>query len=452
MLLCLPSACPIGTVLWSNPGDGSGVGSIVPAVPSASGVADVFAIQNDGTVQAIISDGTTAWTAQVGLNRPVVPGFQGGLAVYGNTSITKLDGITGQTVSTYTPNSGGLAGSNIVVHPDGTIFAVTADNNNPHRAIWVVGIDPTSGAQKFSVPLPEQTGPQVWDPDTLAGSAIIGGDGYFYVPYSYSLRNPAPADGIQGWYLMLLRVNSAGGSDNIQIAVVPQASNGASSESIGMKLISNADTGVLVTWRAQPILLLGPRRGATPKDSLNSPPTYGIAITTGTGVNVISTATLPNQAEILVPGVQAQDGSFVGSYSVNDPVRGPFNMIAFDASGNTRWNVPNEQPLIATEDGGVIGQSGTTYDQSGNATGQINVGTQSWLGYTYRVGSIEEWLANVIKVAKSWWPFGGGNASGNKTAFLHPPYAQLDSCNDQTLHPPPACPGPRMPFFTRCTP
>jgi len=53
---------PLGTVLWSNPGDGSGVQSIVPAVPSSSGVADVFAFQADGTVAAITSDGTTAWT------------------------------------------------------------------------------------------------------------------------------------------------------------------------------------------------------------------------------------------------------------------------------------------------------------------------------------------------------------------------------------------------------
>ena len=30
-------ALPLGTVLWSNSGSGSGVGKIVPAVPSASG-------------------------------------------------------------------------------------------------------------------------------------------------------------------------------------------------------------------------------------------------------------------------------------------------------------------------------------------------------------------------------------------------------------------------------
>jgi hypothetical protein len=62
-----PDTPAIGAVLWSNPGDGSGVASIVPAVPSATGVADVFAFQNDGNVQAITSDGITAWTANVSL-------------------------------------------------------------------------------------------------------------------------------------------------------------------------------------------------------------------------------------------------------------------------------------------------------------------------------------------------------------------------------------------------
>jgi hypothetical protein len=38
-------ALPIGTVLWNNPGNGSGVGKLVPAVPSLSGVADVFAFR-----------------------------------------------------------------------------------------------------------------------------------------------------------------------------------------------------------------------------------------------------------------------------------------------------------------------------------------------------------------------------------------------------------------------
>jgi hypothetical protein len=76
---------PIGTVIWSNPGAGSGVSAILPAVPSPTGVADVFAIQQDGTIQAITSDGTIAWTANVGQAAArygtLLPDFQGGLIV-----------------------------------------------------------------------------------------------------------------------------------------------------------------------------------------------------------------------------------------------------------------------------------------------------------------------------------------------------------------------------------
>ncbi len=71
-----PGGLPLGTVLWSHPGD---VYGIVPAVPSASGAADVFAFQYDGLVQAIRSDGTTAWTADLGQVYWILPDFQGGL-------------------------------------------------------------------------------------------------------------------------------------------------------------------------------------------------------------------------------------------------------------------------------------------------------------------------------------------------------------------------------------
>ena len=119
--------------LRSNPGGASGVYKIVPAVPSPSGVADVFAFQNDGTVQAITSDGTTAWTANVGCadgtQYPVAADFQGGLvAMQGGcngsapTSIVKFDGLSGQV--TYTPSapwslSGQLLPTQVLAHTDG---------------------------------------------------------------------------------------------------------------------------------------------------------------------------------------------------------------------------------------------------------------------------------------------------------------------------------------------
>ena len=147
-------ALPVGTVLWSNPGNGSGVDYIVPAVPSPNGVADVFAFQTSWvpsysrTVQAITSDGTTAWTADVSLTYQDLPDFQGGLVVGYDDSIVTLDGITGQRKSTYyTP-----AGSQVYVqgiHTDGTIFAIESSED----ASSVVGIDPATGTRKFSVPL-----------------------------------------------------------------------------------------------------------------------------------------------------------------------------------------------------------------------------------------------------------------------------------------------------------
>lgn len=179
------------------------------------------------------------------------------------------------------------------------------------------------------------------------------------MPYWYATSvDNAPYGGINTWHLMLLRANSAGESDIIHVTDLPQPSNGGNIMSIQMNLLTNADTGVVVTWSVYPLLLLARPQRVVPKDSLYSPPTYGMAITTGTAVNVVSEATLPQ----LAPVLQAQDGSFVGSYVDNS---NQTDMVAFDASGNFRWTVPNEQPQIATADGGVIGQSGKTYDENG---------------------------------------------------------------------------------------
>jgi hypothetical protein len=68
----------IGTKIWSNPGDGSGAISIMPAVPSSTLVADVFALQQSRYVQAIKADGTVAWIA-IAPNSTLLLDFQGGL-------------------------------------------------------------------------------------------------------------------------------------------------------------------------------------------------------------------------------------------------------------------------------------------------------------------------------------------------------------------------------------
>jgi hypothetical protein len=86
------TSLPTGTIVWSSPGDGSGVTSIVPAVPSSTGVADVFAFQADGNVQAMTSDGKVAWTANVGTSSLKVPDFQGGMVIANPGSVKKSTG------------------------------------------------------------------------------------------------------------------------------------------------------------------------------------------------------------------------------------------------------------------------------------------------------------------------------------------------------------------------
>ena len=389
---------PIGTVIWSNPGDGSGVNYIVPAVPSATGVADVFAFQADGTVQAITSDGTVAWTADLSQARYALPDFQGGLAVVGQllagqSSIYKLDGTTGQPYPAYTASGtaslGAYGGSLVAVHPDGTIFAVQQNSDPATYSEWdsVIGIDPTTGAQKFSVDLHSWPG-FVWD-------IMIAGDGYAYV---VSSSRDFSANTSQ---LYLLRVNSSGAYDDFgQIAEWPGAGGDILDPNVGM--ITNADQGILLTWSAG---------------------WGGMALTAGTGVSLVNPPTGPGGG--VVPILQAQDGSFVGSY-YND-------MIAFDASGTARWIVANETPQIATADGGVIGQSGITYDQYGNATGQISLATQSWRGNSYTDGDVDQVVENPPPTALSLWAEAGGSPSGGNTAG-RPWYFKLvwqNNCADQ---------------------
>jgi hypothetical protein len=93
-----------------------------------------------------------------------------------------------------------------------------------------------------------------------------------------------------------------------------------------------------------------------------------------------------------------------------------------------RWTVLGYEPKIATADGGVIAQAydpatgdytgaAVTFDQNGNATGQMaSLPTYSWTESAYQVGSVEQIFTNIINRAISWWPTSGGNSSGNGTA------------------------------------
>jgi hypothetical protein len=408
----LAGALPVGTVLWSNPGNGSGVGWIVPAVPSPSGVADVFAFQADGTVQAITADGSTAWTAQA---QGGIPDFQGGLIVVegsdsGGNSIVKLDGTDGHRYPAYSSGSGTC--SYLAAHTDGTIFAVF-ENQDPDYHASVVGIDPTTGTQKFIVPIPNTAlGDMRFR--TIQG-LMIAGDGYAYVPYAYA----SDATGsIDYWpsHLMVLRVNSSGAWDDIKIL---DFDGGLGDDiSVPTSIITNGDQGTLLSWDYSP--------GGEWKS--------GMAITTGTSVSLISAPEVPGQAggqagDHVVPVLQAQDGSFVGTASTGEEY---VSMIAFDATGSVRWMVPGYWPMIATADGGVIAQAYdpatqdytgpvVTFDQSGSVTGQLaSLPIYSWKG-AYRLGSTNAEVPDFdpAEMATTYAAVEGGNLTGNGFSLVH---------------------------------
>jgi hypothetical protein len=412
---------PTGTLVWSNPGNGSGIYKIVPAIPSSSGVADDFAFQGDGTVAAITSDGTTAWTAAAN-SWQAIPDFQGGLIAWDGGSVWKLDGVTGQLSPAYQGTSysnicscGTSNGDFVVAHPDGTVLMVEDDSGQGGGAT-VVGIDPLTGNAKFRVPLDSSTVEGAVSGGSSVYSMIIAGDGYTYVGYTYHddylWYDPTP----DVTHLMLMRIDTSGAYDKIKIkdwSVHQHEVDDVWDFPWNLFLITNADQGVLVTWFAS--------LGTWDNPQFEN----GMAAVTGTSVSLVNGPRLPGQYEVLTPVLQAQDGSYIGT------VQGDVNaMLAFDLSGNIRWSVDGYwQPRIATADNGVIATGGdagsaVTFDQNGNATGQTStLLVQSWTGRSYQYGSIDEFDVDPTPQATPpYWSSEQANRSGNSASPL---------CHDQ---------------------
>ena len=221
---------------------------IIPAVPSPNGVADVFGVEDYGTVHAIRSDGSTAWTAATGLYPEwmlagdALADFQGGMVARKpeGDGIVRYDGLTGQVKFVYPRPSNAIGMEVEGAHPDGTIFASTwVRSNDATDTVSVIGIDGTTGAQKFSATLYSGLGAA----DVGEYRGIIAGDGCFYIPFLY--REPGEV-----WlnHLILMKVDSNGAYSIVrlkdwvewlgEIAVFP------------VGLITNADQGVVLTWVA----------------------------------------------------------------------------------------------------------------------------------------------------------------------------------------------------------
>ena len=459
------TSLPVGTIQWTNPGDGSGVTKAVPAVPSASGV-DVFAFQRSGTVAAITSDGTTLWTANVS-NGSAIPDFRGGLVYVTNQTVQELDPNTGQSNPPYTyANFSGLP---VLVHTDGTIF--TVDGNS------IVGINPTTGSAKFSVSLEQGSFNNLPYCEYSQGSSgasqadiysmTIAGDGNAYFVYSYAdtvsdpqvIGNCNAAYAHKDIHLRVRQISSSGSSAEfvlgdwtvdtsglIQVQVAPDGS-GSSLVDIETQagnvpgltvdsILTNADTGVVISWSAgfgaycayqdtpydwqgrvnQPFIF----EGCVNPAIVNQLSTIG-----GGGVSTAQTS------ELLEPVLQRTDGLFIGLGQSDG------SMIAFDTSGNIKWSVPNYSPQIVTADGGVIAQTNiggstiaSTFDANGNATGQLgNLPTYSWKA-AYQLGSLDAVTPafDLADMATSFAATRGGNLTGNGLSLAHRTFG-LFFCN-----------------------
>lgn len=181
-------------------------------------------------------------------------------------------------------------------------------------------------------------------------------------------------------------MNSAGASDQIVLGDWV-ASSGVDIPTIPTYVITNADQGVIASFIA-----------------LTGEPV--IATVTGTSVSVGPGPSIAGQNDAVAPALQAEDGSYVGTAYVGDD-RTPY-IVAFDESGTVRWTVPNDEPKIGTDDGGVIAKSGIMYDQNGGASGfSVAAAIYSWTSGAYEIGSVHRFPSPPQGFALGWFPSAG---------------------------------------------
>jgi len=190
------------------------------------------------------------------------------------------------------------------------------------------------------------------------------------------------------------------GSDS-QLNVTPSAVN----------LITNADQGALASWEVD--------TNFQTDASASSSSAFYLATTSGTSVASNVQMSVPSQAAPVKPILQREDSSYIGTVAISpQPPYVQNEMIAFTASGTTLWSGPDDKPQIATAGGGVIGASGTTYDQNGNVTGQLaSLPTYSWNG-AYRDGDVASVVGQLSNLLPSFAAVAGGNYTGNGTSTV----------------------------------
>lgn len=227
-------------------------------------------------------------------------------------------------------------------------------------------------------------------------------------------------------------MDTAGAYDVMQVLDKTEADPLVAMVEIEAHIITNADTGALLTWSGMPFSLGAAEFGETAgaqriaaagaaQEGEDSGLELGMAITEGTSVTVVDGPRVPGQVGAVAPQVVTQDGLFVGTVQAGDWENMTTVMVAFDATGATYWSVEGEEPGAATQDGGVISKSGTLYRASGLSAGLTGtLPVYSWK-QAYSRASIEAFLPvfDPAFLATSYAAVPKGNLTGNGFALVH---------------------------------
>jgi len=423
-------ALPPGTPIWTLPvGGGTGNISLVPAVPSVSG-ADVFAVDDSGTLTAISSDGFPVWKisgVHGGSSAKIIPDFSGNAFLktpftftdaqghpHSTHKIQKADPSTSQITDLYTYadqekqfHDFDDSGSIQAAIPDTTGKLFIEDNASVNI------IDPTGAQPTVNLSLDSSTVNGVPQAPVI-GEMIVAGDGNAYTPYVYSEETDSTSGSTSTTHnvthLMLLRASADGTSAKTELkswtfdsTCIPWTPPGGAPDSgtqcntsgpspsvTNLSVITNGDqgaaeftttvlTGCSTEFFSSPGIVdhetgCGDTLAHTELDYVSQD-----VVTS----QIPDAVVLPNddgRLQAFVPALQREDGSYIGTDTTSE-IFGWSNLIAVGSAGGVLWNQPVTSaptyitPLYATVDGGMIVQSKQVQNCQSNPPQCDTVGT-----------------------------------------------------------------------------
>ena len=387
------TSLPAGTPIWSLPvGSGSSNLSLVPAVPSDSG-ADVFALDDSGTLTAVASDGTPVWkvsgipqrattwgSGDITVERATItPDFSGSAVVMAPYSFSEENGCithfthkasqinttSGQLVDLHVfsdhrlpgttsgcPANAGIYSDNnttevLIPHPSGPVFI--QDNAT------IIAIDPSTAQPIATATLDPSTINGIPNPDSLPttiGKMIVAGDGNAYVPYIFSETQSNSLSGVETIHtlahLMLLHMSPDGTNAKTELTTWTQdfthtptgdgscncfqeSTRGTIGAMLPQAAITNADTGVTIFASYQATCSDRVHTDTSDQTTQCGDNTQ-FSLMTSISQGIVSAQVNQIPVTTFVPALQRENGSYVGT------IEGSAGRLAtISGSGTLLW-------------------------------------------------------------------------------------------------------------------